>query len=427
MKKQNLLFILLIFLFACPQQQNKSSSTTSTQTQVYTLSVSISPLGSGSILVNPESPGRKYIAGTAVTLEAIPNSGWKFSYWSGDVSRSTSSIIVIVMNSNKTIIANFSQITSTYTPTYTLTVNVSPPSAGYVTKTPDLSSYSYGTNVTLQAISATGYVFVNWTGDVPSSLQSQNPLTISMTSNKQITANFQQIPQGGENFTLEILVDPADGGYVTKTPNRLYYASGENVTIEAVPNEGFAFEGWSGNLTGNQNPTTITITGNLRITANFSRSRYILNITIYPPNTGIVNKNPNYSWYYPNTEVELQAVPLGGYRFVGWSGDVESSTSPIRIIMNSDKNIIATFEKKPSEEMYMVTIGYQPSSASSLWVSKTPDKPLYAYGEEVTLTAEPESGWRFVRWSIDNVTSTQNPITITVTKNVQVIAYFEQY
>ncbi|MCX7956272.1 MAG: InlB B-repeat-containing protein, partial [Endomicrobia bacterium] len=304
-----------------------------------------------------------------------------------------------------------------------LTVNVSPPSAGYVTKTPDLPSYSYGANVRLQARSATGYVFVNWTGDVPSSLQSQNPLTISMTSNKQITANFQQIPQGGENFTLEILVDPDDGGYVEKTPNKLYYASGENVTIKAIPNEGFAFEGWSGNLTGSQNPTTITITGNLRITAKFSRSRYILKITIYPPHTGIVNKKPNYLWYYPNTQVELQAVHLQGYRFVGWSGDVESSSNPITITMDSDKNITATFEEIPQQQ-YTLTIQFYPSSASSLWVEKNPDKLLYNYGEQVILTAKPPSDWRFVRWGGD-IDTTSNPVSVTITKNTVVVAYFE--
>lgn len=423
MKNKFLYLFFVIFLFGCPQQNKTSSDKTSTQTQVYTLDVQVSPLGSGVVSVNPESSGRKYLSDTIVTLEAQPNQGWKFSYWSGDITSSTNPIVV-VMNSNKTIVANFVQIQqSTYTPTYTLLTFINPQNAGTITKLPDQTSYPLGSQVTLQAVSATGYVFVSWSGDVPSNLQNQNPITITIDGNKQITANFEEIPQG--NYTLEVFIDPPDGGEVVKNPNKTYYSLNETVSLEAIPNEGFYFEGWSGNLTGSQNPATVTITGNLRITANFSRSQYKLNITVNPPNTGVVNKNPNYQWYYPNTEVELQAVPLEGYKFTSWSGDIQSTSNPITIFMDSDKNITANFEEMPQEE-YLLVIQLVPSTASALWVEKSPDKPFYAYGEKVSLTANPPSGWRFVRWRIDNVDYTDNPLIITIISNTTVTAYFER-
>ncbi|MEN3013418.1 MAG: InlB B-repeat-containing protein [Endomicrobiia bacterium] len=422
MKKQYLLLISFL-LFACPQQEKSPSDKTSTQTQVYSLNFIVNPLGSGSIKVTPETPGYKYLAGTAVTLEASPTSGWKFSYWSGDVAKDTSTVIVIIMNSDKTVIANFTKIQSTYTPTYTLTITIQPPDGGEVEKTPDLVSYQEGTSVTLQAISATGYVFVNWTGDIPTNLQNQNPVTITMNSNKQITANFQEIPQGATYYSLEIYIEPSDGGTVTKTPNKLYYELNEEVTLKASAYEGFSFDGWSGNLSGNQNPVVIKITGNLRITANFSRSQYVLNTSVNPPNTGQVHKNPNYEWYYPQTEVELRAVPLQGYRFVSWSGDISVSTNPVIIVMDSDKNITANFEKI-NQEQYTLIIQLSPNSASPDWVEKKPYKPFYSYGEQVTLQAKPPSGWKFVGWGGD-INTTENPVTITITKNTTVIAYFE--
>ena len=76
-------------------------------------------------------------------------------------------------------------LTATYSlNTYTLTVNAA---NGTVTKLPDQTTYDHGTVVQLTAAPATGYHFVNWTGDA-----SGTDLTTSVTmdGNKSVTANF---------------------------------------------------------------------------------------------------------------------------------------------------------------------------------------------------------------------------------------------
>jgi len=45
----------------------------------------------------------------------------------------------------------------------------------------------------------------------------------------------------------------------------------------------------------------------------------------------------------PGTEITITAFPKGGYSFGGWSGDASGETSPITIIMDSDKSIRADF------------------------------------------------------------------------------------
>lgn len=70
----------------------------------YTLTTSISPLGTGSVTLDPS--GGNYQANTSVTLTADPNLGFEFDQWSGDAS-GTSSIITIVMDSNKSVTAHF--------------------------------------------------------------------------------------------------------------------------------------------------------------------------------------------------------------------------------------------------------------------------------------------------------------------------------
>ena len=73
---------------------------------------------------------------------------------------------------------------------HTLTVQVNPPGSGNVTIFPDKSGYSYGENTRLTANPSRGYAFSAWSGDCPSSKEKDNPLTLTMNTNKIITANF---------------------------------------------------------------------------------------------------------------------------------------------------------------------------------------------------------------------------------------------
>jgi len=72
----------------------------------YSLSINVSPIGSGSV-----SGEGSYDPDTSVTLTATPNSGYEFENWSGDVI-STINQLIITMDGDKDIIANFTQVGS---------------------------------------------------------------------------------------------------------------------------------------------------------------------------------------------------------------------------------------------------------------------------------------------------------------------------
>ncbi len=74
--------------------------------------------------------------------------------------------------------------------TYTLSTAASPPGGGTVRKDPDKTSYDSGEKVSLTATANKGYSFDGWTGDVPQDHEIDNPLSITMDSEKNITANF---------------------------------------------------------------------------------------------------------------------------------------------------------------------------------------------------------------------------------------------
>jgi len=64
------------------------------------------------------------------------------------------------------------------------------------TTEPSHGSYTYdcGTQVEISANPDSGYTFSNWSGNVPSGYENDNPLTITMDSDKSITANFEDEP-----------------------------------------------------------------------------------------------------------------------------------------------------------------------------------------------------------------------------------------
>jgi uncharacterized repeat protein (TIGR02543 family) len=140
--------------------------------------------------------------------------------------------------------------------TYTLTINAL---NGTVVKNPNQDSYPIGTVVTLTAIPNSEYVFSKWSGSLTGTA---NPITITMDSNKTITANF--------SLKSYVLTINALNGSVAKSPSKSYYLSGEQVTLTATPNSGYHFVNWSGDLTESINPIVITMDSNKTITANFA-------------------------------------------------------------------------------------------------------------------------------------------------------------
>jgi hypothetical protein len=68
---------------------------------------------------------------------------------------------------------------------YTLTINIV--GSGTVTKNPNKTTYNYNEIVTLTANANTGWTFDHWSGDLTGTT---NPTTITINSNKAVTATF---------------------------------------------------------------------------------------------------------------------------------------------------------------------------------------------------------------------------------------------
>jgi hypothetical protein len=79
--------------------------------------------------------------------------------------------------------------------------------------------------------------------------------------------------------------------------------------------------------------------------ATTATSSYTLTITTAGAGSGVVSPS-GVTTYTAGTVVTLTAVPDSTSLFIGWSGTLNSSTSPVTLTMNSDRTITATFQIK---------------------------------------------------------------------------------
>ena len=151
----------------------------------------------GSVTTNPNPTNGTYNDGTVVALTATPDAGYQFDGWSGDASGTTNPLN-ITMDADKTITANFSKIQ------HTLTINAT---NGSVTASPAPTNGTYdnGTVVTLTATPDANFGFVNWTGDLSGTT---NPITIIMSDDKNVTANFSTTASINEFDKLSLKIYP---------------------------------------------------------------------------------------------------------------------------------------------------------------------------------------------------------------------------
>ena len=119
--------------------------------------------------------------------------------------------------------------------------------------------YDHGTEVAITANPDTYYRFSEWSGDASGT---NNPITITMDSDKSVTANFIR------QYTLTI--SAGTGGTTDPSPGTYTHDSGATVTVKAIANTGYNFSGWSGDASGTTNPITITMDKDKTITASFT-------------------------------------------------------------------------------------------------------------------------------------------------------------
>ena len=99
-------------------------------------------------------------------------------------------------------------------------------------------------------------------------------------------------------------------GHGTVTPSGGSFPKDQSVTITAIPDSGWMFYEWDGDLTGDTNPATLVMTGNKTVTAYFTEDRrkyYTVNFSVL--GEGSVKQDPEGSRFPEGTKVTLLLLP----------------------------------------------------------------------------------------------------------------------
>lgn len=228
-------------------------------TTEHSLALSLSPSEGGSVRTTPSSG--PYADSSEVTVEATPSEGWVFDGWSGD-KQSQENPYTFLITDNTELTANFSDTTGDEPTEYSLSVSADPADGGSVS--PSDTTVEAGAEIIVEASPNDGWQFDNWSGATSSQ---DNPLTITVDSDMNLTANFSETQQTTE-YELNTSVNPSGSGSVS--PSGGIYKEGEQVELEASADEGYTFSNWSGDIDSQDNPVMVNMDSDKAITANFS-------------------------------------------------------------------------------------------------------------------------------------------------------------
>jgi uncharacterized protein YkwD len=395
--------------------------------------LTVSSTAGGSVTL-PGEGTFTYDAGTVVSVVAVPATGCQFVNWTGDVDTIENvedASTTITMSGDHSITANFEAISVEQ-----CNLTVSSTAGGSVTL-PGEGTFTYdtGTVVSVVAVPAADYQFINWTGDVGTVANvSAASTTVTMSGDRSVTANFERIP----TVRYNLVITSSSGGLATSPGMGTFsYDAGTVVSLVASPtcSYQYRFVNWTGDVgtiaNVNSASSTITMNGNYSIRANFAAippSQYTLTISstaggsVSAPGEGTFVGDAGLA-------VGLVATPVAGYQFVNWTGNVgpiaNVNAASTTIILNDSYSIRANFEAiVPSQ--YNLTI----SSTGGGSVT-APGEGTFTRdaGTVVSLVATPAAGYRFVNWT-GNVGTVANvnaaSTTITMNDSYSVTAVFAE-
>jgi uncharacterized protein (TIGR02145 family)/uncharacterized repeat protein (TIGR02543 family) len=417
--------LTFVMFAACDGFWGPIGPPTSTTDPSYTLTYNING-GSGTTPASQEVN-----IGSSVTLRpgtGFSRSGFTFSGWntnSGGTGTNYSAGASFTPTEDITLFARWVRTS----PTVTYNIN------GGTGTTPASQTVNAGSSVTLRAgtgFSRSGFTFSSWnTNSNGTGTNYSAGASFTPTDNITLFARWQVA------HTLTVNRNPTAGGTVTPSSSQSGIAPETAVNISAAPASGYTFVNWtvtSGTATfGNANSatTTVTLSTNATIRANFEQIRYTLTVNRNPTAGGTVTPSSAQS-IAAGTAFNISATVNSGYRFVNWtvtSGTAtfgNAASAATTVTLSSNATVRANFELIPT---HTLTVNRDPTAGGT--VTPASSQSGIAAGTAVNITATPASGYTFVNWTVTSGTATfgnanNATTTVTLSTNATIRANFQQ-
>lgn len=120
------------------------------------------------------------------------------------------------------------------------------------------------------------------------------------------------------------------------------------------------------------------------------------------------------------TTQNVTASAAANYVFDHWLLDGATRTeNPISVLMNANHTLTPVFVYVPPTFAVTVSVG------SGGIVTPWSGTQMRQEGATVTFTAVPDTDYVFTYWTVNGVSHTENPLTLTVTGDLDINAYFD--
>ncbi len=329
---------------------DKTVTATFSEIPVLEYTLTTSTVGNGSISLNPT--GGTYLEGTVVTLTATADSGWQFDNWSGALSGSTNPT-TITMDGNKSVTANFSEVTVTYTVGNTTVLGSDTTTANRRAMPFTMPENGTISSVTMYHTGGSGSMIL---GVYDGETLPENQLGVTASTTVDGSTDWQTI-----NLTSPCYV--AGGttvwlAWIYESNPGIYYETGD-------PGRAHSDDTWSGGMPdpfGSSTQSSYIYS----IYADYTPSsppQYTVNVNTV--GNGSVVLNPSGGTYDAGTVVTLTATADSGWQFDNWSGDLSGSTNPETITVNSNMTITANFSEVGVTGTVGITDVYSSTSTSA--------------------------------------------------------------
>ncbi|MFZ4648411.1 MAG: InlB B-repeat-containing protein [Patescibacteria group bacterium] len=330
--------------------------------------------------------------GTPVT--AVPSTNYHFVKWSDDVM--TAARTDLNVTGNISVTAQFA--------INTFSLSYSSGSGGTISGT-TTQTINYGSNGTpVTPVANANYHFVNWSDASTSSPRTDT----NVTNNISVTANFA-INTHNVNYAA------GTNGSITGTLSQIVNHGSNGTTVTASPNANYHFVNWSDDLM-TATRTDLNVNNNISVTANFAINTY--DLVYFAGTNGSITGTTTQSVAHDSNGTSVTAVPNANYHFVKWSDDVTTATRTDLNVINNI-SVTAQFVRDSSGSSY--SLNYAAGIGGIILGSST---QMVGSGDSGTsVTATPDNGYRFLKWS-DNVLNSTRTET-NVTNDYSVTADFE--
>lgn len=200
------------------------------------------------------------------------------------------------------------------------------------------------------------------------------------------------------------------------------YVENSVVRLTATPTSAGEFVNWTYTTSGEVYTTDLSITllatENISLTANFAKKPvyYTVDVIVNPSGAGQVSGGGSY---IENSAVILDAAADYRYTFTNWTinGSVVSTEHTYSLTLSQNTTVTANFTVKPVYTVNLTIEGAGTVTGSGEYIS----------GEEVTLTATPESGCQFLGWyNGSSLVSSNATYSFTIAGNISYTAKFTQ-